>query len=147
MPETLYRLVYYSRNAIAGGTAVLTAEIKSILAKSQANNARVGVTGALMFNSGCFAQVLEGPREQVEAVFERIQQDDRHGEVSLLALDPIAERSFPNWAMGYVGGSAERSQSFAAIGQDSGFDPARLGGEQLFELLKDLAVQEEAEAA
>jgi hypothetical protein len=147
MSDALYRLVYYSRNLVAGGELELRSNLESILDRSRVNNSRDAITGALLFNSGCFAQILEGPLQQVEAAFERIQQDDRHGEVSLLALDPIAERSFPNWAMGYVGGSAERSKSFAAIGQDSGFDPARLSGEQLFELLKDLAVQEEAEAA
>jgi hypothetical protein len=147
MSDALYRLVYYSRNLVAGGELELRSNLESILDRSRVNNSRDAITGALLFNSGCFAQILEGPLQQVEAAFERIQQDDRHGEVSLLALDPIAERSFPTWAMGYVGGSAERSKSFAAIGQDSGFDPARLSGEQLFELLKDLAVQEEAEAA
>ncbi len=147
MSDALYRLIYYSRNLVAGGELELRSNLESILDRSRVNNSRDAITGALLFNSGCFAQILEGPLQQVEAAFERIQQDDRHGEVSLLALDPIAERSFPNWAMGYVGKSAERSTSFAAIGQDSGFDPARLSGEQLFELLKDLAVQEEAEAA
>ena len=147
MSDALYRLVYYSRNMVAGGEPALRSNLESILDRSRTNNGRDAITGALLFNSGCFAQVLEGPLQQVEAAFERIQQDDRHGEVSLLALDPIAQRCFPNWAMGYVGGSAEQSKSFAAIGQDSGFDPARLSGEQLFELLKDLAVQEEAAAA
>ncbi|MCJ2078787.1 BLUF domain-containing protein [Methylobacterium sp. E-016] len=35
-----------------------------------------------MFNAGAFAQVLEGPRRQVEETFERIQCDDRHGDVT-----------------------------------------------------------------
>lgn len=147
MSDALYRLVYYSRNLVAGDEPALRSDLESILARSRTNNERDAITGALLFNSGCFAQVLEGPLQQVEAAFERIQQDARHGEVSLLALDTIAERSFPNWAMGYVGGSAEQQKSFSAIGQDSGFDPARLSGVQLFELLKDLALQEEAEAA
>lgn len=147
MSDALYRLVYYSRNLVPGAQPALRSQIDSILEKSRVNNQRDLITGALLFNSGCFAQVLEGPLAVVEAAFERIQQDDRHGEVSLLALDPISQRSFPNWAMGYVGGSAEQAQIFQGVGQDSGFDPARLSGEQLFELLRDLAVQEEAVAA
>ena len=147
MSDDLYRLVYYSRNAIAGDGEALATAISSILAKSQANNQRVGVTGALMFNSGCFAQVLEGSRDHVETVFERIQQDERHGEVSLLAFDPAEARAFENWSMGFVGASVEDSARYGALVQDSGFDPARMTGEALFETLHRLALEEERAAA
>ena len=145
MSDGLYRLVYYSRNLVAGDDATLRINVDDILAKSRTNNQRDGITGALLFNSGCFAQVLEGPLSAIEAAFERIQQDDRHGEVSLLAMDPITSRSFPNWAMGFVGASGEHAESFRKIGQASGFDPARLNGEQLYVLLKDLALEEESQ--
>lgn len=145
MSEALHRLVYYSRNHI--DPAHIAANVDQILAISRQNNVRDNITGALMFNSGCFAQVLEGPIEAVEAAFERIQQDDRHGEVSLLALDPIPARSFPNWAMGYVGSSADHTEKFAGIGQASGFDPASLSGDQVHRLLKDLVLEEENTAA
>jgi hypothetical protein len=145
MSDPLYRLVYYSRNAIAGGADLATA-ITSILAKSQANNLRVGVTCALMFNSGCFAQVLEGERSAVEGVFERIQQDERHGDVSLLAFDPEPLRAFENWSMGFVGGSVDDAALYASFGQKSGFDPARMTGDALFEALHRLALDEESGA-
>lgn len=147
MSDDLYRLVYYSRNAITGGAVDLAAAITSILAKSQANNQRVGVTGALMFNSGCFAQVLEGSRPSVEEVFERIQQDERHGEVSLLAFDLAPSRAFENWSMGFVGASVDDAARYGAIVQESGFDPARMTGEALFETLHSLALEEEPAAA
>jgi hypothetical protein len=143
MSENLYRLVYYSRNAVAGDANALAAAVTSILAKSQANNQREGVTGALMFNSGCFAQVLEGARPAVENVFERIQQDARHGEVSLLAFDPAPCRAFENWSMGFVGASVEDGARCSGLGQDSGFDPAQMTGEALFETLHRLALEEE----
>ena len=37
-----------------------------------------------MFNSGCFAQVLEGPHHAIQATFERIQCDERHSDVTVL---------------------------------------------------------------
>lgn len=143
MSDDLYRLVYYSRNAVVGDADSLAAAISSILAKSQANNQRVGVTGALMFNSGCFAQVLEGSSSSIEEVFERIQQDERHGEVSLLAFDPAPSRAFENWSMGFVGASVEDAARYGAIVQESGFDPARMTGEAIFETLHRLALEEE----
>jgi hypothetical protein len=143
MPEDLYRLVYYSRNAIVGDAEALATAITSILAKSQVNNQRVGVTGALMFNSGCFAQVLEGSQSAVEEVFERIQQDERHGDVSLLAFDPAPARAFEDWSMGFVGTSIDDAARYGALVQESGFDPARMTGEALFETLHRLALDEE----
>lgn len=147
MTAQTYRLVYYSRNLLTGDDAEINADLNDILAKSRVNNARDNITGALMFNAGCFAQVLEGPLDVVEAAFERIQQDERHGEVSLLALEPIAARSFPNWAMGFVGMSDTDAVRFAGVATASDFDPARVTGDKLHTLLRDLAIEEEHAAA
>ncbi len=144
MTGSIYRLVYYSRNHIASDEALFASNVEDILAKSRVNNQRDEITGALLFNAGCFAQVLEGSLERVEAAFERIQQDERHGDVSLLALDPIHHRSFPNWAMGFIGASDIHAKRFAAIGSSSGFDPSRLSGDEIHSLLKELAIEEEA---
>jgi len=147
MSEPLYQLVYYSRNAVSGDEASFAAEVNAILEASRRNNEAAGITGALLFNAGVFAQVLEGPLDAVEATFERIQQDERHGDVSLLALEPIGHRSFANWAMGFVGQSCENARRFADVGLASGFDPARLGGQTVHAILRDLALEEEAVAA
>jgi hypothetical protein len=143
MTASLHRLVYYSRNRIAEPSEQALATLRAILDASRTHNARCGVTGALMFNSGCFAQVLEGPLGHVEETFERIQQDERHGDVSLLALDPVADRSFPNWSMGFVGASLEDAERFETLGRQSDFDPARLTGERLHEILCELALERE----
>lgn len=143
MTEMLHRLVYYSRNRMAGEPEQLAQAITAILAASRINNARVGVTGALMFNAGCFAQVLEGPQAAVENVFERIQQDERHGDVSLLAFQPVEARAFEAWSMGFVGSSVADAALYGSVAQDSGFDPARMTGEMLFETLHRLALEEE----
>ncbi len=142
----IHRLVYYSRNRLSDG-ALTAWIIQDILRASRKNNARAGVTGALMFNSGCFAQVLEGPQDAVEETFERIQQDERHGDVSLLAFDPVDRRVFETWSMGFVGASAAGSARFADIAGESGFDPKKFTGERLLETLHGLALEEEALAA
>ncbi|RZL29203.1 MAG: BLUF domain-containing protein [Sphingomonas sp.] len=147
MSAETYRLVYYSRNLTTSDGETFAAEVNDILATSRANNERDGITGALMFNAGCFAQVLEGPLDAVEVAFERIQQDDRHSEVSLLAMEPIAKRSFPNWAMGFVGLSDHDAARFADVATASDFDPSRFSGDKLHSILRDLAVEEERAAA
>ena len=147
MSEGTYRLVYFSRNHILGSPEDVAAEIRRILAVSQANNARAGVTGALMFNDGCFGQVLEGPLAAVEATFERIQLDDRHGEVTLLAFDPVEGRGFPNWSMTFVGSGEGGQERYGAIVAQSGFDPSRMSGDDLYAALTRLLVEDEAAAA
>lgn len=145
--ENLRRLVYYSRNRTAGTPEAVEGTIRSILAVSRVNNARVGVTGALMFNAGCFAQVLEGPSAAVEATFERIQQDERHGEVTLLAFDVVEDRLFTEWSMAYVGASEAAADRYGDVAAASGFDLARMTGDRLCAVLHGLALEEEAAAA
>ncbi|WP_257883917.1 BLUF domain-containing protein [Roseobacter insulae] len=71
----------------------------NILATSRARNARSNITGALICRSDIFLQLLEGPRAQVEATFERIRADDRHVEVTPLVTEPVQDRLFPSWSM------------------------------------------------
>ena len=75
-----------------------------ILRASRRNNPAVGVTGALLYADGNFMQVLEGPAEAVEGVYRRVQRDDRHRGVLTLIDTTAAERSFPDWSMGFVHG-------------------------------------------
>ncbi len=142
----LHRIVYYSRNRVPGSPELMAEQIRTILAASQRNNAPVGITGALMFNSGCFAQVLEGPQAAIEETFERIQQDDRHSDVSLLDFSPITDRFFPNWSMAFVGASQADGAKFGGIADESGFDPSKMTGERLHEILYSLTLEEEKAA-
>ena len=103
MSDALYSLAYFSRNAIAGPPEALRAEIDQILASARRHNRAAGVTGALLFSDGCFAQVLEGPRDAVEAIFETIQCDPRHADVTVLHLHPVEQRSFAAWSMAFAG--------------------------------------------
>ena len=61
MSENIHRLLYCSRNTMTGSLEDQQREITQILEKSRTNNSANGITGALLFNSGFFAQVLEGP--------------------------------------------------------------------------------------
>ncbi len=99
MTANLFRLVYCSRNTILGQQGDPAAEVAGILATSRANNARDGVTGALLYSEGCFAQVLEGGLDAVERTFERIQCDPRHGDVVMLQVGRADGRLFGAWDM------------------------------------------------
>ena len=137
MNDTLYRLVYVSRNTVAGDEDVLGREIASILDVARTLNAATGITGALMYNGGCFAQVLEGEHDALQDTFERIQCDERHDEVRLLGLDPIAGRGFGDWSMAYVGRDETSRAAFARLAPDGALDPDALPPERIYALLRE----------
>ena len=94
----LVRLLYASR-----AKAPLTPEvIDAILQTSRKNNPAVGITGLLCHSGDVFMQVLEGGREAVSALYNRIAGDPRHTDVILLRYEEIAERRFASWSMGQV---------------------------------------------
>ena len=139
----LYRLVYASKNLLQGSDAEIAEAVSQILAASQRNNATVDVTGALMFNAGAFAQVLEGPQQGVESTFERIQCDPRHGDVTVLQCGSAESRSFANWSMAFVGQSETGHARWDGIAATSGFDLSRLDGDAVFAMLHGLVLDEE----
>jgi hypothetical protein len=143
----LHRLVYYSRNRIQGTPAEVPAEMDAILASAQRNNSPINVTGALIFNAGIFAQVLEGTRHNIELTFERIQRDPRHGDVHVLAFEEVPNRGFPAWSMAFVGRSREGQNLFGHIGEITAFEAKRMEGERIFEIMRAIAIEEELRAA
>ena len=70
MNHDLYRIVYCSRNLIRyGNPSAVGKELQQILAKSRTNNQKAGITGALIYSAGNFAQVLEGQLSAIERTF------------------------------------------------------------------------------
>jgi hypothetical protein len=92
----LIRLMYASRFAEPLERDALAALFK----QASAHNPSLGVTGVLCHTGDTFLQVLEGGRAAVSRLYNRIAQDPRHREVTLLSLEEVAERRFAGWAMG-----------------------------------------------
>lgn len=144
----LCRLVYTSRNLMGGEGNERERTVASIVDASRRNNGRAGVTGALLFSAGRFGQVLEGPRAAVEATFERIQRDPRHGDISILQCDAVAERVFPGWSMAFVGRSERESAVWDGLARSTGFDIGRFEGDRFCAaLLAVVRAEEGADAA
>jgi len=77
-------------------------DLLAILASSHKNNARLDVTGMLLYRGGNFLQVLEGSEKVVDNVFNVIAQDARHHQVILMLKRPVPKRQFENWEMGFA---------------------------------------------
>ena len=92
------RIIYLS----AANNRYARDECEAIIAHAQKANARIGVTGMLIFIDGSFFQVLEGETTTVLALFEKIARDNRHKQLIKLIEEDITERAFPDWAMAWL---------------------------------------------
>jgi hypothetical protein len=75
------------------------AALSILLAQCQRNNARLGVTGMLLYADGNFMQVVEGDAAAVDALVATIAQDPRHSRMTVLLRMPIEQRQFAGWSM------------------------------------------------
>lgn len=76
-------------------------EIPGLLAQIRRNNGALGVTGMLLYIEGGFFQVLEGEPAVIDALVSRIRTDTRHARITVIIREPIPERNFSEWTMGF----------------------------------------------
>jgi len=96
--RSVFQTFYVSRATVPFDNAA----VQSILQISRRNNARVDVTGCLLFSGHCFAQVLEGDQVVVRALAKRVAADARHLDVRFLRETSCEEREYADWSMGYL---------------------------------------------
>ncbi|WP_051378848.1 BLUF domain-containing protein [Derxia gummosa] len=83
-------------------TPLTDTELAALLVQSRDRNARLGLTGVLLYRDGNFMQALEGPADAVEQVWASIQRDPRHHDIITLMESTVQSRSFGSWSMGFI---------------------------------------------
>ena len=116
--ETLIQCIYSS----AATAAFKEYDIAPFLDQVRAANAARGVTGMLLYVEGSFFQILEGPQGTVEELLRKIETDPRHKRVTVIGREPILERSFGDWTMGYE--SLVLADVGEIVGENDFFDSA-----------------------
>jgi hypothetical protein len=111
----VYQLIYGSSEA----SGITQLELSELLRKARVKNARKGITGMLLYHDHCFLQILEGDREAVEALFERISLDTRHAGITVFSRGTCAEREFGDWSMAFHAASDDE------VGENRGFKQIR----------------------
>lgn len=91
-------IVYASKVA----TDIDDAQLRAIQNSAIRNNSPREVTGLLLYGRRRFIQLLEGEWDSVEAIFEKIQADERHTDIDILYCGHGKTRLFPTWSMGVV---------------------------------------------
>ena len=93
----IYFLVYVS----SASTLFSRSDLEDILVKSNQNNFRLGVSGALLYKGGNLMQVLEGDKSAVRTLYTKIGQDPRHNGLMVIWDGLQEERQFPSWSMAF----------------------------------------------
>ncbi len=135
----LIRLTYFSRNRLNDWYSSKDCGIAEILATSVANNLRDCITGALICDDRWFVQELEGAESKVSAAFERILRDQRHRDVSLVTMQAVAARRFPNFAMVCLFRDEDNCDLFRHYGEDEILDPRKMRADRLSDLIEAVA--------
>ena len=115
----LIQLTYASRTS----KTLVPTDLAAILAASQRNNARVGVTGALCLANGIFLQQLEGDRIAVNQLYHRILADSRHRDPAILDFSEINSRKFTQWSMGSLSSLESNRAIYLKYSRSASFDP------------------------
>ena len=77
--QTLYEILYCS--TLVQDLSPRT--VGAIVSQARGRNAEHGITGLLVLDGLRFCQHLEGPREAVQALMQRIERDPRHVDVRI----------------------------------------------------------------
>ena len=130
----LVRLLYASRAA----EAVTPDLIDAILQSSRKHNPACGITGVLCYGGEVYMQVLEGGRDAVNELYNKIVRDERHRDIVLLHYQEVAERKFAGWTMGQVNLGKVNPSVLLKYSDRPVLDPFAASGRASMALLEEL---------
>ncbi|MEO8017436.1 MAG: BLUF domain-containing protein [Pseudomonadota bacterium] len=115
---TLIHRIYASR----GSEPMSDADVQALLERARRKNFALGVTGMLLHIEGSFFQVLEGREAAVDSIYEVIARDSRHDRMTQIIREPLAQRSFGEWSMGFA--SVPSAEAQRAVDENDFFASA-----------------------
>ncbi len=95
--QQLHEVLYLSTLAPDASVKV----VAQIAAQSRPANEAADITGLLVFDGMRFCHQVEGPRDEVLGLVQRIGQDPRHTDMQVLHHGPLAARRFRRFNLGF----------------------------------------------
>ncbi len=77
-------------------------DLLALLGHARSKNTGLDITGMLLHVEGSFLQVIEGREADIDALFEQISEDPRHGNIVTIVRESIPRRAFSDWSMGFA---------------------------------------------
>jgi hypothetical protein len=96
-PTTVLQIIYASAATVPFDDDALL----KLLETARTNNAKLGITGMLLYHNGSFLQAIEGDADAVDELYDRIVNDPRHGHERMIFYGQEPARSFGDWSMGF----------------------------------------------
>ena len=93
----MHELIYFSK-ALFEPT---DDDIQEMLIQFREFNTAHNITGMLLYDGIHFSQMIEGDKESITNLYNRIQKDPRHETLTTSSTRPIEHRRFTKWAMVY----------------------------------------------
>lgn len=91
----LYFVLYASRAVVPTTQQMLDALVQ----QARIANRAAGITGCLIAQDGYFMQMIEGRRDAVLALMEKIKTDPRHTDIHIVIEGAINQRVFTEWGL------------------------------------------------
>lgn len=95
---SLRRAIYFS----TAQRSFTPQQLLGLCASFAAFNARVDITGVLLYVGHRFLQVLEGEAGAVDRLLQRIAGDTRHRDMEIVLDERVETRVFGQWSMGCI---------------------------------------------
>jgi hypothetical protein len=141
----LCRLVYVSLSR--DPQADFESGLSALLRQARRRNLEAGVTGALVSVGPAFVQAIEGRRDIVTALFDRIYRDPRHSHMEIIDCSTIRTREFGDWTLAYHRVDPHDEAVVRRFGRNGMIDPLALTPEATRLFLLAMTRQSERAAA
>ena len=92
-------------------------DLEDILKTARENNARLGITGMLLYGNKTFIQILEGEEDVVHKLVKTIKRDPRHTNFQIVKQKPIERHEYADWSMGFKRVSGEDFEAVKGLEQ------------------------------
>ena len=136
----IHRVCYSSR--ATSQQPIILEDLREILSEARHFNYLHNITGVLYFADGNFFQCIEGEKDNLNLLIEKLQKDKRHQGLYFYPDKMINHRNFSDWSMKYVSRSSEVKAYFSNSGLND-FNPSLLNEHQVEEMLEILIAADE----
>jgi len=77
-------------------------KIENILRISEENNNKNNITGLLLFSEGNFFQIIEGRKEEIAELYNKIEKDSRHHNIIKIFEKRIYKEAFDGYKSDFI---------------------------------------------
>ena len=128
--DTVFELTYRSM----AKKELTTKELNTIVSKSKEKNKDLNITGCLCYYRNHFLQILEGPKNEILELYNKLMEDARHKNLQIIWSGISFRRSFSDWSMAFI--SEQEDVSLVTDGELSHFDLDTMVNQSDSEILK-----------